>query len=119
MDKEKKEKIADLTEQAIESIRTVYDPEIPVNVYDLGLIYHIVMEESADERDGQKLYDAHVDMTLTTANCPMADTIPLMVREALQKHIPDLNNIVVNLVWEPPWDPSRMSEEARFELDMF
>lgn len=118
MTKDKKEAIADLTERAIEAIRTVYDPEIPVNIYDLGLIYHIVIEEAADKVEGTVRYDAQIDMTLTTVNCPMADEIPVMVKDALSQ-IPDLNEIVVNLVWEPAWDPSRMSEEARFELDMF
>ena len=118
MERDKKDIIADMTERAIEAIRTVYDPEIPVNIYDLGLIYHIVIEESADKLDGKTRHDVQVDMTLTTANCPIADTIPNMVKAALA-HIADFNDIVVNLVWEPPWEPSRMSEEARFELDMF
>ncbi len=115
---DKKEVIADLTERTIDAIKTVYDPEIPVNIYDLGLIYHIVIEEAAAKTGVNQLYDAQIDMTLTTANCPMADTIPLMVREAVTQ-IPDFNEIVVNLVWEPSWDPSLMSEDARFELDMF
>lgn len=118
MSKDKKERIADLTERTIEEIRTVYDPEIPVNIYDLGLIYHISIEEAADSSEKKPLYDAQIDMTLTTVNCPMADEIPVMVKDAISC-IPDINEIVVNLVWEPAWDPSRMSEEARFELDMF
>jgi FeS assembly SUF system protein len=108
------EKAADLTECVIDALRTVYDPEIPVNVYDLGLIYKIDIKPNENEKP-----DLLVEMTLTTANCPMADMIPGMVYDALVGRIPDFKEIDVQLVWEPPWDPSRMSEEARFELDMF
>lgn len=109
-----KEITADLTERVIDALRVVYDPEIPVNIYDLGLVYGINLTQA----DGSK-YDLVVEMTLTTANCPLADMIPGMVHQALVDKIPDLNNVDVRLVWEPPWDPSRMSEEARFELDMY
>ena len=109
-----REKTADLTQQAIEALCTVYDPEIPVNVYDLGLIYKIDVTENTDAT--QNLL---VEMTLTTANCPMADRIPSMVYDALRTKIPDLKEIDVRLVWEPPWDPSRMSDDARVALDMY
>ena len=108
------EALADITEKAIERLRAVYDPEVPVNIYDLGLVYGINLTQA----EGSK-YDLVVEMTLTTANCPLADMIPGMVHQALVDKIPDLNNVDVRLVWEPPWDPSRMSEEARFELDMY
>jgi len=98
----------DKKEEIIEAIKTVYDPEIPVNIYDLGLIYKIDVDK----------YDVQIDMTLTTANCPLADEIPIMVKDAVAK-ISDINEIVVNLVWDPPWDMSLMSDEARLELNMF
>lgn len=104
----------DLMEQVVEALHSVYDPEIPVNIYDLGLIYNIDLSKG----DGNK-HNLLVEMTLTTANCPLADMIPGMVHDALTSKIPDLNEVEVRLVWEPPWDPSRMSEEARFELDMY
>lgn len=103
---------AHLTEQVIDLLKEVYDPEIPVNVYDLGLIYDIDLTPSTGG------HDLKIDMTLTTANCPLADMIPGMVQEKLVQ-IPDLNDIQVNLVWNPPWDKSRMSDEARLALDMF
>lgn len=109
-----KDRLADLTERTIDALRTVYDPEIPVNVYDLGLIYKIDVQNIENEKP-----DLLVEMTLTTANCPLADMIPGMVYDALRSKIPDFKEIDVELVWEPAWDPSRMSEEARFELDMY
>ena len=108
-----KEKLADFTEQAIEALRKVYDPELPVNIYDLGLVYKIEFTYVADGKT-----DLLVEMTLTTANCPLADMIPGMVYDALRDRLPDLNKIDVKLVWEPAWDPSLMSEDARFALDM-
>lgn len=108
------EQTADLTEKVIDALRTVYDPEIPVNIYDLGLVYTINVTEGPEGKQ-----DLLVEMTLTTVNCPMADMIPGMVYDALTSRLPDLNKVDVKLVWEPPWDPSRMSEEARFELDMY
>lgn len=108
------EKKAALTEAVIEALRCVYDPEIPVNVYDLGLIYGIEITNETAEKP-----DAVIEMTLTTANCPMADMIPGMVYDAVTDRMPDLNQVEVKMVWEPAWDPSRMSEEAKLELDMF
>lgn len=107
------DKIAELTEAAIDRLRAVYDPEIPVNVYDLGLIYKIEPKAAAEGK-----HDLLVEMTLTTANCPLADMIPGMAKEALAQ-IEGIGEVEVRLVWEPAWDPSRMSEEARFALDMF
>ena len=109
-----KEKTAEMTEKVIDVLRTVYDPEIPANIYDLGLIYTINVTDAAENK-----HDLLVEMTLTTVNCPLADMIPGMVYDALTSKLPDFNKVDVKLVWEPPWDPSRMSEEARFELDMF
>lgn len=114
MGRAEKQHVADLTEQVIESLRHVYDPEIPVNVYDLGLIYRIDLKKNEEEK-----YDLDIDMTLTTANCPMADMIPGMVYDRVSMDIPNLGLINVNMVWEPPWDKSKMSEDARLALDMF
>lgn len=108
------EKRADVTERVIEALRTVYDPEIPVNIYDLGLIYTIDVHVPQDEKP-----DVTIEMTFTTANCPMADMIPGMVYDAVTERVPDLNQVKIKLVWEPAWDPSRMSDEARLALDMF
>jgi len=108
------ERTADLTERVIEALHAVYDPEIPVNIYDLGLIYGIEIKNAQAEKP-----DLLVEMTLTTANCPMADMIPGMVHQSLALKIPEFNEIEIKLVWEPAWDPSRMSDEARLELDMY
>ena len=98
------------TEDAvIAACASVYDPEIPVNIYELGLIYAI---EIAD--------DAHVkvEMTLTAPGCPSAQELPDQVREAVMA-VPGVTGCEVETVWDPPWDPSRMSEEARLQLNMF
>ena len=99
----------DIQEKVVELLRTVYDPEIPVNIYDLGLIYRI---ELVDE--GKTL---QVDMTLTAPNCPAADFIVEDVHSKLAV-IPGLDKVEVNLVFEPEWDKDMMSEEARLELGL-
>ncbi len=93
----------------IEALRSVYDPEIPINIYDLGLIYEVVLEDNGD---------IHVKMTLTSPNCPEAQLIPDQVRETLRRHIPGAKHIRVELVWDPPWTAHRMSEDARLALGM-
>ena len=98
----------DLKEAVIEALKSVYDPEIPVDIYELGLIYDIDISE-----DG----DAVVTMTLTTPHCPVAETLPNEV-ELRVLSVPGIRDAVVNLVWTPPWDPSKMSDEARLELGM-
>ncbi len=103
----------DLMEKILAGLRTVYDPEIPVNLYDLGLIYRI---EPMPVADGK--YDLAIDMTLTAPGCPVAGEMPDMVRDALID-MPELNEITVRLVWDPPWDQSRLSDEARLQLNMF
>ena len=95
-------------EQIIEEIRKIYDPELPVNIYELGLIYDIKVR---DEKY------AIIKMTLTTPNCPVADEMPKKVKEAVDA-VPGVRNVAVDLVWDPPWDMSRMSDVARLELDM-
>jgi FeS assembly SUF system protein len=92
----------------VEALRGVYDPEIPVNIYDLGLIYQIEVGPSAD---------VVVDMTLTAPACPVAGMMPKMVEEAVGQ-VEGVGDIAVNLVWDPPWGPERMSDEARLELGM-
>jgi FeS assembly SUF system protein len=98
------------TEDAlIAAIATVYDPEIPVNIYELGLIYAI---EIFDDNH------VKVEMTLTAPGCPSAQELPLMVRDAVCG-VAGVKDAEVDTVWDPPWDPSRMSEEARLQLNMF
>jgi len=98
------------TEDAlIAAIATVYDPEIPVNIYELGLIYAI---EICD--DGR----VKVEMTLTAPACPSAQELPVQVREALMT-VPGVTDAEVETVWDPPWDPTRMSDEAQLQLNMF
>ena len=93
----------------IEAIATVYDPEIPVNIYELGLIYAVDINDAGDVK---------VEMTLTAPACPSAQELPEMVREAVLA-VPGVKNVTVETVWDPPWDPSRMSEEARLSLNMY
>lgn len=93
----------------IAAIATVYDPEIPVNIYELGLIYAIDLHD-----DGR----VNVEMTLTAPNCPSAQELPEMVRNAISK-VPNVTNATVEIVWDPPWDMSRMSDDARLALNMF
>lgn len=98
--------LTDLEDKVVERLKTVYDPEIPVNIYDLGLIYKIDFNE---ERD------LVVDMTLTAPNCPAADFMVEDVRQKLES-IDGVHNVTVNLVFEPEWDKDMMSEEAKLEL---
>jgi FeS assembly SUF system protein len=92
----------------VEALRTVYDPEIPVNIYDLGLVYNL--EVGADGR-------VAVDMTLTAPACPVAGSMPGMVASAIAQ-VEGTGEIEVRLVWDPPWTPARMSEDARLALDI-
>jgi FeS assembly SUF system protein len=93
----------------IGAIATVYDPEIPVNIYELGLIYAIEIAATGDVK---------VEMTLTAPACPSAQELPIMVRDAIAK-LEGVGDVNVETVWDPPWDPSRMSEDARLSLNMF
>jgi FeS assembly SUF system protein len=96
-------------EALVDAIRTVYDPEIPVNIYELGLVY-----EFEQKPDG----DVKVTMTLTAPGCPVAGVLPGKVAEVLTA-LPGVGRVEVHLTWEPMWEPSMMSEAARVELDMF
>lgn len=98
-----------LYESVVAALRTVHDPEIPVNIYDLGLIYRLDVEP-----DGS----VDIDMTLTTPHCPVAESMPQMVREAVLG-VADVADVEVHLVWDPPWTPAHMSEDARMALDMY
>ncbi len=91
------------------AIATVYDPEIPVNIYELGLIYVVEIEDSGAVK---------VEMTLTAPGCPSAQELPVMVQDAIMA-VPGVTSCNVDTVWDPPWDPSRMTEDARLSLNMF
>jgi FeS assembly SUF system protein len=97
-----------LQEAVIEALKSIYDPEIPVDIYELGLIYDVAISE-----DG----DAVITMTLTTPHCPVAESMPGEV-ELRVLSVPGIRDAEVKLVWDPPWDPSKMSDEARLELGM-
>ncbi|MDR1361265.1 MAG: iron-sulfur cluster assembly protein [Rickettsiales bacterium] len=114
----------------IEAIKTVYDPEIPVNVWDLGLVYDIVIKEDNGQKDkrtkGQcpsahlsicPLYSLSIRMTMTSPTCPMSEEILEMVRTAVAG-VHGVLDVSVELVWDPPWDLSRMSAAAKLELDL-
>jgi FeS assembly SUF system protein len=103
------EQIEALRPRIVDAIKTVYDPEIPVNIYELGLIYDLDIDPKGN---------VAIKMTLTAPGCPVAGTMPQMVRDAVAK-VEGLNDIDVDLVWDPPWDKSRMSEAAQLELGMF
>jgi FeS assembly SUF system protein len=98
-----------LTDEIIAALKTVYDPEIPSDIYELGLVYKI---DIADDRT------VTVEMTLTTPNCPSAQELPTMVENAVAS-VPGVGAVKVDIVWDPPWDPSRMSDEARAVLNMW
>jgi FeS assembly SUF system protein len=101
--------IARLTDDIVAGLKTVFDPEIPADIYELGLIYRI---DIADDRK------VTIDMTLTTPNCPSAQELPIMVENAVASVV-GVGEVKVNVVWDPPWDPSRMSDEARTVLNMW
>jgi FeS assembly SUF system protein len=96
-------------DDVIAAICTVYDPEIPVNIFELGLIYVIEID------DENKV---HVQMTLTAPACPSAQELPIMLRDAVMA-VPGVKDVTVDTVWDPPWDPSRMSDDARLQLNMY
>jgi len=104
-----REELNRLTDEIIAGLKTVYDPEIPADIYELGLIYKI---DIADDRT------VNVDMSLTSPNCPSAQELPIMVENAVSA-VPGVKETKVAVVWDPPWDPSRMSDEARLVLNMW
>ena len=98
----------ELQQDVIAALRTVYDPEINVNIYELGLIYRIDINETND---------VEIDMTMTAPNCPMAEDLVIWARDAV-KAVEEIKSVNINLVFDPPWTPSMLSEEAKLELNM-
>ena len=103
------EEVTRMTDDIVAALKTVFDPEIPADIYELGLIYKV------DIKDDRAV---DVDMTLTTPNCPAAEELPTMVENAVAS-VPGVGVVNVNLVWEPAWTPDRMSDEARLVLNMW
>ena len=95
-------------EKAVEKICQIYDPEVPVNIYELGLIYDIQVSDEGD---------VEIEMTLTSPNCPVAETLPVEVEEKV-KIVEEVRNVKVNITFDPPWTKDMMSEEAKLELGM-
>ena len=100
--------MSDIKNKVIEEIKKIYDPEIPVNIYELGLIYKIEVDEKNK---------VNLDMTLTSPNCPVAESLPNQVKDSIKK-IEGVIDVNLNLVWDPPWDKSKMSEAAKLELNL-
>ncbi len=106
---EKSEYIKPLRERVIDVLKTCYDPEIPVDIYELGLIYEVRIDDGNDVK---------IKMTLTSPSCPVAETLPVDVEQKIKK-IPDVNNAKVEITFDPPWEKEMMSEEAKLELGMW
>jgi len=100
--------MSDIKSKVIEVIKKIYDPEIPVNIYDLGLIYDIKVEDKNT---------AKIKMTLTSPNCPVAESLPKEVKDGIMQ-VEGIDNVDLDLVWDPPWDKDRMSEAAKLELNL-
>ena len=100
--------MSDIKSKVIEAVKKIYDPEIPVNIYELGLIYKIDIDEKNK---------VNIDMTLTSPNCPVAESLPNEVKENIKK-VEGVSDVNLNLVWEPPWDKDKMSEAAKLELNL-
>ena len=101
------EEYTKLMDKIVEKLKTVYDPEIPVDIYELGLIYDVRIDQKK----------ATLDMTLTSPHCPVAETLPMQVKKTVEE-IAELEEVEVKIVWEPPWDKTKMSEAARLELGL-
>ena len=99
--------MSEIKNKIVDEIKKIYDPEIPVNIYELGLIYDISIKDK----------DVIVKMTLTTPNCPVAESLPKEVKDSIME-IEEVNKVDLDLVWEPPWDKSMMSEAAKLELNL-
>ena len=100
--------MSNIKNKVIEEIKKIYDPEIPVNIYELGLIYKIEVDEKNK---------VNLDMTLTSPNCPVAESLPNQVKDSIKK-VEGVVDVNLNLVWDPPWDKSKMSEAAKLELNL-
>jgi FeS assembly SUF system protein len=103
------EEVARLTDEIVAALKTVFDPEIPADIYELGLIYKVEIEDDRTVR---------IDMTLTTPNCPAAAELPQNVENAVAS-VPGVGAVDVKVIWDPPWEPGRMSDEARLVLNMW
>ena len=101
--------MSDIKNKIIEKIKEIYDPEIPVNIYELGLIYKIEVDEKNK---------VDVDMTLTSPNCPVAEELPNQVKNIIM-NVEGVSDVKLNLVWEPPWDKDKMSVAAKLELNLW
>ena len=100
--------MSELKEKVISEIKKIYDPEIPVNIYELGLIYNIDIDEKNK---------VNIDMTLTSPNCPVAESLPNSVKDNVLK-VEGVSEVDLKLVWDPPWDKNKMSEAAKLELNL-
>jgi len=100
--------MSDIKNQVIEEVKKIYDPEIPVNIYELGLIYKIEVDEKNK---------VNIEMTLTSPNCPVAESLPKDVKDNIMK-VEGVSDVNLNIVWEPPWDKDKMSEAAKLELNL-
>ena len=100
--------MSELKEQIVSEIKKIYDPEIPVNIYELGLIYKIEIKEAKK---------VNIDMTLTSPNCPVAESLPKMVKDNILK-LEEVEEVDLKLVWDPPWTKDKMSEAAKLELNL-
>jgi len=100
--------MSDIKNKVIENLKKIFDPEIPVNIYELGLIYKVEIDEKNK---------VNVDMTLTSPNCPVAESLPNELKESIRQ-VEGVSDVNLNLVWEPPWDKDKMSEAAKLELNL-
>ena len=100
--------MSELKNKIITEVKKIYDPEIPVNIYELGLIYNIIVDENNNVK---------INMTLTSPNCPVAESLPKEVKDSIMK-INEVNKVDLDLVWDPPWEKSMMSEAAKLELNL-
>ena len=100
--------MSDIKSKVVEEIKKIYDPEIPVNIYELGLIYKIEVDEKNK---------VNIEMTLTSPNCPVAESLPKDVKDNIMK-VEGVSDVNLNIVWEPPWDKDKMSEAAKLELNL-
>jgi len=100
--------MSDIKSKVIDKIKKIYDPEIPVNIYELGLIYKIEVDETNK---------VNIDMTLTSPNCPAAESLPNQVKEDIME-LEEVSDVNLNIVWEPPWNKDKMSEAAKLELNL-
>tara|TARA_B100000929_G_C15226434_1_gene324638 strand:- start:161 stop:463 length:303 start_codon:yes stop_codon:yes gene_type:complete len=100
--------MSELKNKIIAEVKKIYDPEIPVNIYELGLIYNITVDENNNVK---------IDMTLTSPNCPVAESLPKEVKDSIM-NVEGVKDIILDLVWDPPWDKSMMSEAAKLELNL-